>query len=241
VGGDTGAGVKVDEKAGKAAAKEAEARQVKLDALAESFEIENEMLQNKFNDQLIIIDQGLLDEQITRDQARALEMQATEAHEAAITAIQKREAAARLAVASGIFRNLSALMGSEHKKQFKIGKQAALAGATINGYEAIMAAFAAGSEINPYVGAAYAASAAVSVGTQINAIKSQQFGGGANTSQAAAAGGVVSPPQGGGGGGGNGQVTTLQSLDPSAIFSGASIIELINTAQENGSRLRFNP
>lgn len=131
-------------------------------------------------------------------------------HEEALTEIEKtekkkREALAmqefrsRIGVASGMFSNLSTLMNTESKKMFQIGKTAAIAGAIVNGLEAVVSSYAAGSEIGgPVLGAAFAATAAAATGAQIQNIKSQQFGGGGTVTAGTSGGagpGVYQPSQ----------------------------------------------
>lgn len=93
----------------------------------------------------------------------------------------------KLQVASGVLGMLSNLMQSENKKQFEIGKQAAIAQTVINTYQMAVSSYNALASI-PYVGpflGAAAAAAAIAYGvTQVNSIKSQQFQGGGGVSAA---------------------------------------------------------
>jgi len=99
--------------------------------------------------------------------------------------------------------NLSSLMNARSKKLFKIGKIASLATATIKGYEAIVSSYAHGASVGgPLVGAAFAATAALATGVQIQNINAQQFGGG---------GGVSAPS---GGGGSNGLPQSVPTVAP---------------------------
>ena len=123
-------------------------------------------------------------------------------HEKALTDIKKKEndarinlakseRAAALGVYGGMFSNLSTLMNSQSKKQFQIGKTAAIASAVINGYESVVSSYAAGSEIGgPALGAAFAATAAAATAVQIGNIKAQQFGGGGTVNAGTVGGGA---------------------------------------------------
>lgn len=87
----------------------------------------------------------------------------------------------QLDVLSGVLSMVSNLMQSGSKKQFEIGKKAAIASTLINTYQAAMSAFNALSGI-PIVGpilGAVAAVAAIAFGmAQVGKIRSQQFQGG---------------------------------------------------------------
>ena len=105
----------------------------------------------------------------------------------------------KLQVASGVLGNLSTLMQSENKKQFEIGKKAAIAQAVIDTISSAQAAFGAMAGIpyvGPALGAAAAAAAIVAGMARVQQIKSTQFGGGASVS--ASGGGStpsIAPPQ----------------------------------------------
>lgn len=153
------------------------------------------------------------------------------------TAIEVAAARARLNVASGAFGNLSTLMNTENKKLFEIGKIAALAQATIDGYAAVQSSYAQGAKIGgPAVGAAFAATAAVATAVQISGIASTSFGGG---------GGSVSAPGGGAPSvsdqttsGGAGSNDTSRSLliqgdfSSESLFTGDAVRSLIEKIAE---------
>lgn len=151
--------------------------------------------------------QALLDEAWMRDASTTAMMYAereeqARQHAEKMVEISKREAekAQRerdkmwqfsLNQASSFFGNLSSLMRSESKKQFEIGKTAAIAQAVIDTIASAQGAFRALASI-PFVGpglAAAAAAAAIVAGTiRVNQIKAQQFGG---TGSAAPGGGAI--------------------------------------------------
>jgi len=107
---------------------------------------------------------------------------------------EKARAKARIGIATGMLGNLSTLMNSDSKKQFELGKKAALAGALVSGAEAVVSSYAAGAKIGgPWLGAAYAATAAIATKMHIDAIRSRQFGGGGAVSGGGGAGGGAQP------------------------------------------------
>ena len=153
----------------------------------------------------------------------------------------------RLNVAKGFLGNMSTLMASSSKSEFKIGKDFAIANALIKGGEAVVSAYAAGAKIHPAVGVAFAASAAAATKVQIDNIKSQQFGGGGSVSVSSGAGGGVSTgidqapaalPDAGKGGG----VTNIQLVGQDQTFTGDqldSIFDEISNALERGDKVLF--
>ena len=75
--------------------------------------------------------------------------------------------------------NLSSLMSSSSKELFNIGKAAAMAQATIDGYSSVLSAYKAGNAVRgPIVGGLFAATAGISAAAMIANINSASFGGG---------------------------------------------------------------
>jgi hypothetical protein len=121
--------------------------------------------------------------------ARVQEVRQQSAEELAQIAQMERQA--RLQSVQGAFGDLSSLMQSENKKLFKIGQAAALAEATISGYEAAVSAWQKGMKIGgPPVAAAFTAASLAKTGMLISQIRSASASGG------------------GGGGGGGGVAST---------------------------------
>lgn len=142
--------------------------------------------------------------------ANVVAMQEYQRHQLALTSIEEKATAqreklaeqerrAKIAVASGMFGNLSALMNTESKKLFNIGKTAAIANAVVSGFEAVVHSYKEGAKIGgPVLGATFAATAAAATAAQIQNIRSQQFGGGGTVTAGTAGGagpGVYQPPQ----------------------------------------------
>ncbi len=122
-------------------------------------------------------------------------------------------------VMSGVMGSISQLMNTENRKQFEIGKKAAMAQAVIDTYLSAQKAYTSLAGI-PVVGHALgiaAAAAAVAAGmARVNSIKSQSFGGGGGAGGGASGGGAPSLPSGGtasGGGSAATGVTTSSKAD----------------------------
>ena len=110
------------------------------------------------------------------------------------------------AVASKFMGQMSQLMNTNSRKQFEIGKAAAIAQVAIDTPKAAMSAYSAMAGIpiiGPALGVAAAGSAIASGVAQMQNIKSQPMGGGSNASVGGiqAASGGAGDAQGGGGGG----------------------------------------
>lgn len=142
---------------------------------------------------------------------------------------------------SGALGDVTTLMNSESRKQFEIGKAAALAQAVVDGYAAITGAYKVGAGIGgPPVGAAFAAAAGAATFAQINAIRSQSFGGGGGGSNGSGSvtQGINNQGEGVRGQAQQGQTLTLQGVDPNSLFTGRQLIDTINQAQKDGAILQ---
>jgi len=140
-------------------------------------------------------------EQQREDKVRSITQAAIKENEKA----EKSRAKARIGIATGMLGNLSSLMSSDSKKQFELGKKAALAGALISGAAAVVSSYAAGAKIGgPWLGAAYAVTAGVATKMHVDSIRNQEFNGG----------GAIS---GGGGGAGGGAQPVFQANPNSGL------------------------
>ena len=154
---------------------------------------------------------------------------------------QKRRDAVK--VASNMFSSLGSLMSTESKALFEIGKNAAIAGAVVDGQAAAVAAYKFASPLGPLAATAAAGASLVNTGVMISNLKSANFSGGGS-------GG------GGGGGGGGGTqnqpqqqeqtvnrtltIEGIQDLDSSAFTSGGTLnglFDIIRDAQRNGEQV----
>jgi hypothetical protein len=140
-------------------------------------------------------------------------------------------------VAAGLAQ-MTASLESGSKTMFNINKVAGIANATIAMFQGI----AEGVKLGWPLAIPAVAFAAAQGAAAIAGIKSQSFGGGGGASPTVAAGGALpTTPTGGGGGsgggGGNDQVVRIQGLDPSQMFSGRQVAELLNSAVKDGAKL----
>jgi hypothetical protein len=141
--------------------------------------------------------------------------------------------------------SMAVLMQTNNKKMFEIGKQAAIAEAVINTYTMAVGAYRAMASI-PYVGPALgiaAAGAALAFGmAQVQAIRSQTFGGGAAAAPVAASnpatGAPVGTPGDVGGGARGGQTTVVQfhgSSDERGLIR--RFVDTLNENSRDGGRI----
>lgn len=113
------------------------------------------------------------------------------------------------------------------KKAFKAQKAAAIGSALISAYEGISKTMGA----YPYpVNVGMAAAHAAGAFAQVNAIRSQSFGGGGGGGGVAASGGGAAPDTSGAAS--RGVNIDVESVNPDAILSGASVINLGRRMQE---------
>lgn len=206
------------------------------------------------NEQQLLIDKLVGDQQILNDARDAKLLSEQEYHDQSITIsedaqkkltdIEKRESdkrtqaaqaemdrklsAARLALGS-----LSTLMNSESRKQFEIGKAAAIAGALVDAYRAMSGAYKVGSSIGgPVVGAAFAAAAGVAQFQTLQSIRSAQFGSGASTATGSVTTSINAQSTPVGGDGSSAANPSAQRLfvsgdfDEDSFFSGKRVVSL---------------
>lgn len=145
-----------------------------------------------------------------------------------------------LAASKTFFGSMSLLMQTHSKKMFEIGKAAAIAETVVNTYTMAVGAYRALASIpyvGPYLGAA-AAAAAVAFGTaQVQAIRSQQFGGGAVAAPVVASNPSTGAPAGtpadvGGGSSSRGPDTIIHLHGDS--FGRKQIRDLLEQLNEEG-------
>jgi hypothetical protein len=172
----------------------------KLEVIREANLTERELTLEKYALENEDLAMALEQQLITREEWAALARGSKEREEADLTAIEKQASDARTQLAqdearakqqamSSALGNMSTLMNTESKKMFEIGKAAALAGALVDGYAAIVGAYKVGASIGgPALGAAYGAAAGAATFAQISSIKSQSFNGGAGAASGGSSG-----------------------------------------------------
>lgn len=105
----------------------------------------------------------------------------------------------QMSAAQNFASALFTFTGASAKKQHKIQKTFAVANALVSAYESVVHAYNAGAKINPYVGAAFAAVAAITQAAAVSKVAGVEPGSGGAVG---ASGGGGSPSVSGGGGGG---------------------------------------
>lgn len=162
----------------------------RIQAIQDANATEFELLTNKHATELEEIIAAKEQQLLTEQEYNELFKETKARHEEEITDLEKQQSDMRKRMAdeearykqqamSQALSNLTTLMNSENRKMFEIGKAAALAQAVVDGYAAVVGAYKVGASIGgPALGAAYGISAALATAQQINAIRSQSFGGG---------------------------------------------------------------
>ena len=149
-----------------------------FEALRTSFATEYEILAEEYQKQLDQLAEFRANKVATEEEFNALEQKIKEDHAAKTKAIDDAAMQAKLSAVSGAFGDLSSLMQSSNKKLFAIGKAAALAEATVSGYQAAVTAWEKGMKIGgPPVAAAFTAASLAKTGALIAGIASQNAGG----------------------------------------------------------------
>lgn len=148
------------------------------EALTLSHQSQIETLQDAFGKRML-----------TQEEFQALSLKSATDYADAMNEIERAKAATRYSSIAGAFGDVASLMDSGNKKLFKIGKAAALAEATVNGYSAAVAAWDRGMKVGgPPTAAAFAGASLLRTGSMISSIASQTVGG---SSGGASSGGTV--------------------------------------------------
>lgn len=194
---------------------------------------------------------------ISKEESDRRELEALLGHQSAMTAIDaqaseerkrqaEQEAAAKKAILSQAFGGLTALMNSESRKMFEIGKAASIAQAIVSTYTGMAKALELGFPLGPIAAGAIALTGFA----QVANIRKQSFGGGGGsaasaTSNTGAINAANTPVASGGGGGGASSPSQLVNISLVGDSFGRegvlNLIEKINDATQNGgARLRFS-
>lgn len=182
-----------------------EALEEKLNRIRESNMSELELLQQKLDEEIAIINSAKAAELITREEWDALTREQRARHEDELTRIEEDAAKARQrvhedelkakqATMGQILSNMSTLMNTESRKMFEIGKAAGIANSIISTYTGASKALELGWPLGPIAAAAITAKGFA----QVQSIRSQSFGGGGSPTNAggSATGNVNAASQG---------------------------------------------
>jgi hypothetical protein len=241
---------KMQERLAKQEEAERKRMQARLEQLQFQLMTEEQQEIDSYNRRLEEIALFQENELISIQEAQAMKEAATSQHLDRIGAMEKRaaderkriqdeEARARQQGWSTFWGNMESLMNSSSRAMFNIGKTAAIASSIISAYEGFnktMAAYPYPLNI-AFAGASLAASFA-----KIAAIKSTQFGGGSGSSSAAGGGTVSSQALTGTGADAQtrrDQTIFVRGLNPNDLVRGSDLIEAINDAIDNGSRIKL--
>lgn len=218
-----------------------------LESVREALATEQELIQEAHQSQLETIQNAYDQRLLSQQEFQSLSERSAQEHADALAEIERTKQAAIRQDIAGAFGDLASLMQSENNKLFAIGKAAAIAEATVSGYQAAVSAWEKGMEIGgPPVAAAFTAASLARTGALISSIASQSVGGGGGGS----AGGGAAPTTGGEGAGPTGASdgpldVRLESIDPNAAFSGGSLQVLFDRLQDEagdrGVRFLGNP
>lgn len=255
VGAGGGGGIVVDEDDGGEAERMRERLADQLSAVQEYVMSEAELLNTRHEERLEVLQEALENELLTETEHRALLQEIEQDHvdtlEAirydGLTALERLSEASysrQASAAANFLANMTSTFASENKKLFKIHQTAAISRAIIDSKTAIVGAYSFGASVGgPYVGAAFAAIAALTTLQEISSIRAQSFGGGGG---------------GGGGGGaassggsapaaaesaGSARVVNIQGLNPGDLFTGSAVRGLLGQMQElidDGAEVRFS-
>lgn len=212
-----------------------DALQARLDRMRADFASESDVLQEQHDARMAQLDEfrqaGLLKE----GEYDTLEQQATKEHQDKLLAIEQAARSARLQALGDMFGDLSSLMQSSNDKLFKIGQVAAIAQASVSGWQAAVDAWQRGMKIGgPGLAAAFAWASLAKTGAMIASIAKQSSRGGAGGSAGAGGGGST-----GGGGGAQAATPAVQRvlIDYNGPASAMPSFEaLVNTLNEAGRR-----
>jgi stress-induced morphogen len=151
--------------------------------------------------------------------------------------LAQAEKSAKINAVSQTFGGLSTLMNTESKKLFAIGKAAAIAGAVVDGYAAVSKTMASA----PYpLNIGLAAAQGVASAVQIQGIAKQKIGGAQSMGATASfSGGTPTTNTSGGGGGMGDRNISISGLDPSSMFSGEQVRDLLKNMAGDGADFTF--
>lgn len=131
-----------------------------------------------------------------RSAGRAAEETAAQEHTDNVVAIEDKKRDAVMSGTSELFSGLASLQMSENEKLFKAGKAAALAEATVSGYQAAVDAWAKGMKVGgPPVAAAFTAASLARTGAMISSIQGTNASGGGGGSSGGSVGGTATAAQ----------------------------------------------
>lgn len=202
-----------------------------LDRMREEYATELELLDENLKEQLAKLEEFRAAKLAGEEELAALELKIREDHHEKMREVERAALQERLSAWSGAFGDLSALMSSENKKLFQIGKAAAVAQAVVDGWSAATTAWDKGMKIGgPKVAAAFAALSMARTGVMVAQIQATQIGGGGGGASA-------------GGGADAAAAIPVQRVDiaysgpAAALPSFEALVNTLNEASRRGYRV----
>jgi hypothetical protein len=166
-----------------------------LDGLVVGFDAERDILVEQYDERLRLLTEFRQSKNMTDEEFNATEARIKAEHEGRMGNLEARRRDATLNGVQGMFGDLSALMGSENKKIFAVGKIAALAEAGISGYKSAILAWEKGMQIGgPPLAAAFAGASVLKTGMLMSKINSATASGSGGSAGGGGAGGSVDAP-----------------------------------------------
>jgi hypothetical protein len=197
---DMGAYTKANRTKGGGKGSGADDTEKELEALREKFATEAELVQIEYDKQVEQLRAFRDAKKITDEEYNSLEEKMAKDHHDKLQSIEQTAFSAKLDAYSGALGDVASLMDSNNKKMFAVGKAASVAQATVNGYQAAVAAWKSGMEVGgPVTAAAFTAASLLKTGALISSIASTSYGGGGS---------------GGRGGGGSGRAGATAAAAP---------------------------
>jgi hypothetical protein len=231
---------------------EAAANAARIEAIRQSLLTEQEVKQQAYLADFEAMRVALENKSLTQEQFDALAVQRALQHQGELTQIEQDAAKAREEIAeaekqaklqslSGAFNSMAALMNTESKKLFEIGKAAAIAGALVDAYAAVAGAYKVGAKIGgPPLGAAFAAAAGIAQAVNIQNIAKQKIGGAKSMGATASySGGVPVQNTQSSGDTQSRNIFITGLLDSESRFSGEQVIQLLKEVVGDGADVSF--
>ena len=206
----------------------------RLETLQRGLQTETEWLSEWYDEGLKTLDDALAAKKLTEEEYRAEREKLEKEHADRMRYIDEEAMNAKLENARVILGGLSALMGTESKKLFKIGQAAALAQAMIDGWAAATAAWKWGMATGgPPLAAAFTAASLAKTAAMISSIRSAS-----PTGSGSSSGGT-----GGTATGGSASALPTQRIDvawngPAESMGGMqALLDTLNDAAARGLRI----
>ncbi|MBD3803557.1 MAG: hypothetical protein IE919_10005 [Thioclava sp.] len=216
----------------------AEKGRTEFEQLQARLQTETETIEATYQDRLAKLTEFREAELITEQEFADAKLRIQQDHAQAIAELEASKRAAQMQAMSGAFGDLASLMQSSNKKLFAIGKAAAIAEATVSGYQAAVDAWQKGMKIGgPPVAAAFTAASLAKTGMLISKISSQQASGSGGGGGSSSGGTSAAPASSDAAQAGTYFNVTLTGGDVFSRDSVRGLITMINDEIGDGAQL----